>query len=441
MAAASMLLLAPILLFSSGISAYATKCPAFSDWKPWTECLWHPVQEMYNNLSAACDIKPERNLAGLVKSTQEFTYPERCGHCSFKSRCRTREKTEHCFPLEYENEICHDYSDICTMPKVPSLGCAHGVWREILSQCANRPDIGDNVRSNYRKMLKNMPETHCIEKDGQCKCCCGDYEPNETGTECIRPPASQCPAFDNPTDWSECLWFPVKKMEEEALKHCKLDKKEDDYELKLKVPEGVQIPEKCGYCSYRISCEKRERKDGCFPLKMTKKSCGPEDCPTCGNICTVEKLNGTCKWTRHIVHEAVRDFTTKSVQSSMPHWRRDGLMDLFVMLPYGNCKEDGDKCKCCCHPYEPNEDGTACVLRNYCKTMEEIHSEKHHEKPQQDGHTHNQSSESSEEKGHRHEPHHHSSESHEHHHHHEEHQHASEHKHGHHKHTEEKHEE
>ncbi|VDP24022.1 unnamed protein product [Soboliphyme baturini] len=72
-------------------------CPTFSNWTSWTdECLWYPLRNMYSKIADTCGIPSMRNLSTVVPTPPGFVIPERCGHCSFKFRCRNRTKTESC---------------------------------------------------------------------------------------------------------------------------------------------------------------------------------------------------------------------------------------------------------------------------------------------------------------------------------------------------------
>jgi hypothetical protein len=143
------------------------------------------------------------------------------------------------------------------------------------------------------------------------------------------------------------------------------------------LPEGFEIPERCGYCSFRMRCKKRDSggKPGCFPVHADKKSCGPDDCPNCGNVCTLPHLStegiGKCDWHKKMM--LMMKARAKGYMSKMKnYWRKRGFMNVIKYLPTGTCKEVGDKCKCCCHPYEPNEAGTECVLKNMCKLPSDL---------------------------------------------------------------------
>ncbi|VDP23945.1 unnamed protein product [Soboliphyme baturini] len=70
----------------------AKECPEFSDWKPWTEqCLWYPLASLHQKMTSACDVNVVRQFSPLSATFPDLVIPERCGHCSFKFRCRTRD--------------------------------------------------------------------------------------------------------------------------------------------------------------------------------------------------------------------------------------------------------------------------------------------------------------------------------------------------------------
>jgi hypothetical protein len=226
-------------------------------------------------------------------------------------------------------------------------------------------DLPDWRREAYRKFAEGLPEGNCIQKGGQCKCCCHPYTPNEDGTACVKEEETKCQAFDKWNKWSECLWYPVANMVNKIQEHCDWDIKEVPQNI-IPTPAGLQIPEKCGFCSFQMRCRKRDKQEGCFHLDAEKKSCGSDECPTCGDTCTMKKLNGTCNWGYFVASNLHSKFETMMMTKDMPYWRKRGIKSLMRHIPYGTCKEVGDICKCCCHPYEPNEDGTACVLTQMC---------------------------------------------------------------------------
>ncbi|KFD49000.1 hypothetical protein D918_08154 [Trichuris suis] len=414
-----------LLTFGFSLADHHEHCPAWKDWKPWTDCLWYPTQNMYTKIAHACGLHADRNLTGVLGIPGEEKPPPMCGHCSFKFRCRRRDNVKDCYPLDGQVDVCHDHGQICSLPKLPHLGCGYAFINEKLKQCFTRPDTPSYVRLGYRKMFESIPKKHCIEKDGMCKCCCGDYEPNEAGTECVKPPAHDCPAFGPPSEWSECLWFPMKDLVKHVEDHCHVHPDADGYRPPVATPPGIHIPEKCGYCSFRVKCMKRDKKDGCLwvlnnhlftfwlsqlfysELRLGKKSCGHDDCPTCGDICTMDKINGSCSFPRVLQERLWDDFVAKSKEKHMPHWKRDGYAKVLMQLPYSSCKEVGDKCKCCCHPYHPNEDGTACVVKDYCKRVHELHHHDHHHHHGEGHHSSSSSEDKDHHKDHHHKEHHH----------------------------------
>jgi hypothetical protein len=347
-------------------------CPAFGDWLPWSDqCLWFPLSKMRSDIADACQTTFNITKHGSVVPTPPgFTIPDRCGHCSFKFRCRKREKVEGCLSIEAEKKSCEEHSEVCTLPPSPHVGCKWNVFAAGLKACLNRADLPDWRREAYRKFADGMPEANCIQKGDQCKCCCHPFRPSEDGLTCVKEPEPECPAFNNFNNWSTCLWYPFASMMKNIQDHCELDAKETP-EAVIPTPAGLQIPEKCGFCSFQMRCRKREKKEGCFYLDAEKKACGPNDCPTCGDACTMKKLNGTCNWGNFVasnLHAKLESMMT----DKQPYWRKRGIKNLMQHIPYGTCKSIGETCKCCCHPYEPNEDGTACVLTQMC-AMEPTH--------------------------------------------------------------------
>lgn len=362
------------------LAAAQEDCPAFGDWRDWTdECVWFPLDNLRQSFVDACDVKVD--LSAMPEMPQIPDIPDKCGHCSNKFRCRKREKQDGCFPLDGEKKVCSEHSDVCDMPKFPlhNLGCRYEFAPMYLQQCANRPDLPDWKRDGLKKMSDMLPKFHCKDKDGQCKCCCHPFMPNEDASECIQHNEPECEAYSEWTDWSEqCVWWPPADIKQQFVDHCGFDmknKKADSMLSKLKLPEGVEIPDRCGFCSFKFKCRKRpvestEGKKHCFPLDMEKKACGTDDCPTCGNVCEMPKFAGSCNYTdqiRKMVGPGLRGRMKK-----MPHAMQMGMMKMVSHMPHGKCVEKGDKCHCCCHPYEPNEEGTECVLKDVCKNAEDM---------------------------------------------------------------------
>jgi hypothetical protein len=349
-------------------TATTTECPQFGKWNDWTDkCLWFPMNTMREDIADACKVQfnttNEDGFADLMPAG--FKIPEKCGHCSFKFRCRNRQRTEGCLSVEGEKQTCSEFGDVCDLPPAPVVGCRWGMFADVFKACTARPDIPDWRRESYKKFLNMMPDGNCIEKDGRCKCCCHPFQPNEDGTACVKVEEKTCPAFEKPNDWSQCLWFPISNVIDKVKDHCDLDfKSQVDA---LPTPAGFTIPDKCGMCSFRVRCSKREKQDGCFNVDIDKKACGTEDCPGCADVCTIPYVNGTsCNWTEVMGKDIFQKLETITNNNKLPLWRKRGMKDLFKNMPYGKCKDINGQCKCCCHPYEPNADGTKCVLADMC---------------------------------------------------------------------------
>jgi hypothetical protein len=152
--------------------------------------------------------------------------------------------------------------------------------------------------------------------------------------------------------------------------------KNKDFGKKIQemLPEGFEWPERCGFCSYKAKCRKRsakstEGKKVCFPLELQKVACGNEDGEGNGDVCELPKIGGDCNYNDKMMK--LIEPKIRSRMKKMPPSMRHGLMKMLTNMPHGKCVEKGDKCACCCFPYEPNEDGTACVEMYMCKTPEE----------------------------------------------------------------------
>jgi hypothetical protein len=268
------------------------------------------------------------------------------------------------------------------MPPFPlhNLGCRYEFAPYYLRQCLNRPDLPDWKREGLAKFMELLPEFHCADVNGQCKCCCHPYMPSEDGTQCIQHNVPECEPFGDWTDWSEkCLWMPPDELKKDVTEHCDFDLKgagsKGSMGKKLKMPKGMQIPERCGYCSAKIKCRKRDIKSAagkkeCFPLDLEKKLCGPDDCDTCGQVCEVPKVFDDCN-----LMEKIKKLVAPGIKNrmkKMPHSLRMGVMKMLSHMPHGKCVEKDNKCMCCCHPYAPNDAGTECVLKDVCKNADDL---------------------------------------------------------------------
>jgi len=295
---------------------------------------------------------------------ENFQFPEKCGQCSFKVRCRKRDKKDGCYSLDVQKETCNEFGNICTVPKHSRLGCKYNILLAAAKNCLNRPDLADWRRDALRRFTDGLPEGNCIQKGEECKCCCHPYRPNQEGTECVKEEEQQCPAFGAFNDWSQCLWYPLSNVAKGIKEHCQLDYKGELPPNLMQTPPGLQIPEKCGYCSFKTRCRKREKADGCFHIDAEKKACGNGDCPTCGDVCTMPKIGDSCEWGRIVGGGLLSQLDNYT--KALPYWRQRGIGHLARHLPYGHCKEVNGQCKCCCHPYEPTADGTSCQLSALC---------------------------------------------------------------------------
>jgi len=386
-----------ILLAIVGLAiATDPTCPEFGDFRhPFGECLWIRGEDgklskksMMEGFIHACDITVDHpeNIPQLPP-TLNVEVPEKCGHCSFKMRCKNRPMSDGCFPVQAEKQVCEEFGDVCMMPKTPLFkNCQWNMLGAMLTQCTtNRPDLPDWKRDGFRKGAEFFPEQNCIEKGEQCACCCHPFEPNEDGTACVKVPdePADCPAFSEWNNWSECLWYPLEDMAKKVKQHCDIGGDVPSMnQTTLPTPAGFVIPEPCGYCAFKMRCKKRAASEterpGCFPVIADKKSCGPDDCPTCGNVCTLPQLpenpeaeRGKCDWHKMLV-QVLKTRAGAYLGKMKNYWRKRGFMHVIKYLPTGTCIEQGDKCKCCCHPYQPSADGTQCVLKDMCKLPSDL---------------------------------------------------------------------
>lgn len=363
------------LLVSIGV-AYATdSCPAFQPWKEWTsDCLWLPYDDIRNKAIEACDITVPEAFKVSLPNIEGM--PDKCGHCSFKFRCQKRAPTDTCFPINTEHQTCHEFGDVCNMPKLTwhDLGCKWNLASMVFKQCHNRDGMSDEYREHLAGMSKNMPKFHCTEKEGQCKCCCHPHAPNAAGDECTEHTEPECQEFGEYNDWNDkCVWFPPDQLRKDFQDHCgmayKPSKHAEKAMKKFKLPDGLKIPEQCGMCSFKFKCKKRDAKSAagkkeCFPLQVMKKPCTNEDMPGAGDVCTLPKIFNSCNYTEQI--KKLLGPLVRSKMNKMPLSMKHDFLEMIANLPHGRCIEKDGKCKCCCHPYQPSEDGTRCVLARMC---------------------------------------------------------------------------
>lgn len=372
----------------AGISAFLTKsqtestCSKFGAWKAWTdECLFFPLHDIRKKMVQACEVAYNFTTAMAFPLPPNFQQPQSpCGYCSFKFRCQTRRESEGCGSVNGEKQICREHSQICALPVSDAYGCQWNVHAAALKACLNRADVPDWRRTAYKRVLDFMPQSNCVKVNNQCKCCCHPFTPNTDGTSCVEQTTvaeDKCPAFSPFSDWSSCLWAPSGNLIGEFARTCGLNLAKDLPSGLVTgaaaSPTGFQLPEKCGFCSFRTRCRKRTPKSGCFAIDAEKKPCSSQDCATCGDVCTLPKLNGTsCAWGRLVAgkfHARLQAFDSPLV----PYYKRQGVQALLHHIPYTHCKQMGDVCKCCCHPYVPNGAGTACVVADMCSTTKAHH--------------------------------------------------------------------
>jgi hypothetical protein len=370
--------------------AYATSptCPNYRDWMPWTEkCLWFPLEQMTADALEACDITMGAPDAMPTYPPLPDDFPtEPCGHCGFKYRCRKRQMLTGCgSPVDEEIQYCHDGTDgdICNLPSIAhqDLGCKYALLPAMLTQCSYRPGVNDVWKDLLLKWRDMAPKFHCQQDGENCKCCCHPYVPSEDGSSCELHEEPTCEEWTDWKGWSEkCLFFPPAEMKKDVEEHCdfefKQDMKKNPLFDKFKLPGGLE-PTRCGMCSFKINCRQRPvesaaGKKECFPLDMQKMACGNDDCEGCGDICELPKLPGPegCAYSKKL--RAILGPAIKSRVKKAPPSMRHGMINLISGMPHGKCVEKDGKCMCCCHPYEPNADGTECVVRELCKMPDEL---------------------------------------------------------------------
>jgi len=377
-----------LILLAFVCLAMAEDCPPMEAMNEWTsDCIWYPLANMRKRMVEHCGLPPPPG--GFVNTTMipfpagESMPTSPCGNCGFKMRCQKRAPPpkEGCFLVNAEKKVCEEtdgtgFGAVCDLPKTVRGDCYWAQYLAGLKQCINaNPSLPMWRRQGYQDLLKILPSGHCVEKDGRCKCCCDPYWPNEEGTACVKKEPDHCPAWGNYNEWSQCLWYPEQDLIKGIKDHCQLT---TTGPAKIPFPEAdpaVTVPEKCGYCSFKIRCMKRDEHEGCFHVKADKKNCGPDDCPTCGNPCAMDKIDGGCDWQAHLsnrVKNAIVQIgkVAEATGKKIPRWKKEGYMRMLSLMPFGRCIEKDGKCHCCCHPYEPKQDESGnitCQVKSTCQ--------------------------------------------------------------------------
>ncbi|VDP38164.1 unnamed protein product [Soboliphyme baturini] len=72
---------------------------------------------------------------------------------------------------------------------------------------------------------------------------------------------------------------------------------------------------------------------------MQKKGCGNDDCPTCGDVCVLPRMNdSSCSWDE-MNRRLWKKFTVLVGRTHMPNWRKRGAYKMIKNLPYPLCVE------------------------------------------------------------------------------------------------------
>jgi hypothetical protein len=404
-----------IILALCGLLAIAEEdCPEFRAESELSECIWprnaegkmsfEPIVETFlDKCKIEMDMKGQKRPD--ITDKHSIDMPPACGKCSYKFKCANREVKDGCFPIKAEKEVCEEHGDVCEMPKTPEFdNCKWNLLTAGFQQCVlNRPDLPEWRRQGYYQGGRFLPEQNCVPEGDKCMCCCHPYRPVKNGDAytCEEVPdraaAEACPAFGEYNDWSECLWYPLTQVAKDVNAHCALGSlvpgmKLDEMinkriEAEEKDPDRQKMleklpTEKCGYCSFKIRCAKREHSDTCFGFQGDKKACGPDDCETCGEPCAMAKIEagtsvpeevvGTCDYHKMILGYLKQKAGPFMKMMGNNYWKKRGFGQLMKFMPMGKCVAAGDGCKCCCHPYTPSEDGSQCVLSDVCRLPDDM---------------------------------------------------------------------
>jgi len=381
----------PFVFFGIVFAENCADFPAHGDFG--SKCIFLPLKEMRKGVYEACHINYNHTLLEHLPAPsimpKDFKAPDKCGRCAFKAQCRSRAKQDGCFRWDLntkgcgvgDSDDCANCDKACELPKLPEVDCEWGVVRGALMQCVDSKEhVPDWTREGWKKLVSAIPKPRCVEKDGKCHCCCHPYHPDDLGN-CVEDPQEQCGEYAAWNDWSQtCLWYPFHDMAKSFKDHCAIDYEPPENLMNMlkekpATPEGLKMPEKCGFCSFKVRCRKRERKEGCFFLDVDRKPCGHDDCETCGSPCAMPKIENGCDWHKHLsgkILTKVKEVMHKSAAEGkkLPFWKKAGLMKVLNAVPHGKCIEHNDQCHCCCHPYEavvtPN--GVECKAKPICAT-------------------------------------------------------------------------
>lgn len=386
-------------------------CPAWRAMSDESECVWprnddghmsaRPLMDAFID-KCKIDIDWKGKQPPDITDKHQIPMPEKCGHCAFKIKCANRERKDGCFPIKAEKITCNEHGDVCEMPKTPKFNnCRWSMLGAFMTQCVtSRPDLAPWRREGYHQGGRFFPQQNCLPDGDKCRCCCHPYRPVKDGDgyKCAKADkadeAEACPDFADYNDWSQCLWYPLSNVAKEVNDHCNLqDLMPKGFKLKEMIEKRIAAEEKdpnrakvlaklpkdkCGYCSFKMRCRKRAHTPVCFGFDGDKKACGPDDCDGCGEPCEAAKLDndmpkvpsdlvGTCNYAKYILGYLKSKAMPFMKNLGNNYWKKRGFAQLMKFLPMGKCVETDGKCKCCCHPYVPSEDGSKCELRKICR--------------------------------------------------------------------------